>query len=463
MSVVNSHELSYTSEIANHSSSRMSKVLPLNGQSVTLLAGNSTSEVQIELPNKCYNLARSTLDFKVSVPLTSSVVNRLHTLGQSFINRITLATREGVSLMDLRECDKYTRAVAPVATRLSDLQCKPNAVGSLTDLIAGTKGKGHFVAMSNTLATATPAAGHSVNGTRIAAGGATPEAPDISYTEFQYTTQSTSAGAMFLNASIPLNELYHSICSVDRVMYFGQSLLMTVYFNGLGKIGFGTALIGDYANQTAIASAVVVSDIKLYVAVETNPVIISGLVQQVQSNGLQMIVPYVYGYKFVSPSGSSSSVQQRLNAGHGQRLLNVYHAVYHATDSGSTAMDLSNVSAAKVVSFQTSLDNQYLQEFIPSCALSEDYEILQPILKGSCAQSNNVYAYNKVWVDSWRKGRTCDWRDTDTVIDGLPLESERIWTIEQTTHATPASYQQYSWFNVQRTLSIDASGLISMQ
>jgi hypothetical protein len=460
MSVSQSSELNYNAEIAQHSSSRMSRVLPISGTSDITLSTGSTQELTFELPNKVYNLARSSLDFNLNAPLTTSKANCLHSLGQSAIDRISIFTREGVFLTDMVNFAQFSRVVTPLVTKHDDFMDNDSSRGAASEAAAKLADKGHNAFKCDAVRGAAAAGVSDRQGQRLAAGGAALESNSESYVSPQYFVTSAVGGALNVNYSIPLSEIHHSLCSVDRVMYFGQSLMLRVHFAPTDRMGFSA---DDFALTTpgALASAIVVSEVKVYLAVETNPVVVQGLVNRVQSQGLQVMVPYVYGYQYTSPANVDTSVQQRLNAGHGQRLLNSYHADFHLTNSGTTSMDISNVGNAKVVSFQTQLDNNNLQEYVPLCANNEDYDIVKPMLKGSMISSSDQYRYNRCWIDSWRKGPCASWKARDgTEMDGLELTSERIWQISTT--GSGAAFRQHSWFVVQRTLTISPNGQITI-
>lgn len=144
--------------------------------------------------------------------------------------------------------------------------------------------------------------------------------------------------------------------------------------------------------------------------------------------------------------------------------MSVYHVVSDTVATGPDAVNISNVGATadKVASFQSSLDNVNLQEFRPACNNGEDYVLLKPILEGSVIQSGDVYKYNKIWCDTWRSGRMCDYADMDSkmIMDGLSLDSERIYNMELTTAS--AAYRQYTFFVTQRELTVSPDGLLSL-
>lgn len=461
MSIQQGQEIKFTSDVASHGSYRMSRVLPLGSASVTLNA-TSTSETQIEIPTKVFNLAKSSLDFLVSCPIVTNQVTNLHALGDHAIDRISAYSREGVFLCDLVNFAPYSRAMYPYLHKQSELLTKDSMLGGATAAAAQAKDKGHGFFPSNAAAASTQVA-HTPNAKRLTAA-LDDGAADRAYVEPQYVTCSTDNTASAFNVSIPFSSFKHSILAMDKDLYFGQSIILRIHWNSVNKLGWSADTIDDYATGAAdLASAVTVTNIRVYLAIENNPVIVQSLVQRVRSQGMELTIPYVYSYLFNSASGTSSNVQQRLNAGHGQRLLSVYHVVSDTTATGRDAVNITNVADDKVVSSQASLDNVNLSEFRPAEAQGESYVLLKPILEGSAVASKDIYDYNRVHVNTWRSGRMCDYSDNDSamVMDGLSLDSERIWNLEQTTAS--AAYRQYSFFVVQRQLRIQPDGLISLQ
>jgi len=466
MSVVTSSELNYASPISQHSKIRMSRVLPQGADNLTLSTG-STSQMTFELPNKVYNLSRSTLDWQMSVmDPPASDFNALFTNAYP-IDRIELFTRSGRHLCDINNYAQYSRSVTPVVTKMSEFLAQDKNLGgshasSAASAItaAATAQKGGKIFRSDQVA-GTDGVSNAGNGVRVAAGGATAdEANSLSYTDINNFTQSPVDAVTGMNYSIPLSEIHHSLMSVDKTLYFGQSLMLRVHFVGSDRLGFILEETAGTTQPIVLAAACAISRARVYLAVETNPLVVQGLVNRVQSQGLQMVIPYVHHNLFSSSSGTASNLQRKLNAADGQRLLNVYHSVYHTTNTASHTYDVSNVGEDKITSIETRLDNNNLQEFVPLSAQNEIYQLQKPLLEDSVIATAQQFKYNQIWIDSFRNGKACDWKDMDTIIDGIPLDSERIWQIDLATAA--AAYRQYTWFVVQRTLSISPSGDIDI-
>jgi hypothetical protein len=467
-----SPEIDYSSRVASHGSYRQNRVLPLNQSSVPLNPSSST-ETQIEFPNKVFNLAKSSLDFNVEIPATAARYTYTHKLGQSMIERISLYTREGIYLADLTSAFEFTNAVSPYVEKLDDLMDKDSNRGAATAATANDKGSS-LSRSSVAVPTTFVAAGYVANGTRIAADG-TNEAPDVGLTEPTYFTGSDLAGPVFMKYSVPLKSFHHTLLALDKDLYFGQALQMRVHWQSASKIGWTSNSVSNVSLGPAapIATTIQLTNIRLQLAVETDPDIIQSVVGKVQSSGMKLTIPYVYSQSFSTPSGTSSSIQYRYNRTHGKRLLNIYSTVLNSVSTGRRCVDNNNVDIetaplsgiffpAKVVSFQSQLDNTNLTENRPLCgAENEDYVLMRDMMKGSLIQSSNVYKANRVWIDSWRAGRTCDWPAMDQVHDGISLDVEHIYSQDFTTNPTPAAYRIFTFAVVQRDLMINADGSVN--
>ncbi len=377
MSVETSAEIDYTRKVASHGSYSMNRVLPQN-QSNQDLNPNSTTETQIELPNSVYNLSKSTLDWEVNVPAVASRFNRLHALGLNYIDRVTLSTRGGEFLADVTSCFEYTNATAIYLNKMEEFLEQDSNRGSATDVAAD---KGRNLYRSNVaVPTATPGVSLGVNGTRISATGVA-QAPSQGSTETTYFIQSASNTDIFQKYSVPLKALSHTIMSMDKDLFFNENLLLNVHWSSAARVGFmGSSATVLATDAAAISSTIALTNIRLYLAVETNEMVTRSLTQKVMGGGMKLNVPYVYTFTFSSPAGTSSSVQQRFNSSHGKRLLSIYHSLYSNTSTGRLTVDNNNIAQAKVLDFQSQLNNQNLQQFRPQSVDSEDYILMRPLL-----------------------------------------------------------------------------------
>lgn len=464
MSVVQNEALKYTTDVASHPSYRMSRILPDGNQTETLSATNIV-ETEIRIPQKVFNLSKSTLDFQleVSESSTATYFNNLYSLGLTMIDSIELLDRASVPIAEIRNCNRFTRAVTPYVTKMEDFLSMDSSLGGATSDLSQSGDKGQNFFPCNALQDSTAGALLTPSGTRVVAGLSV--AGDRSYTEPQYIVQGaarngSAAGDIFINYSIPLSAFHHTVLAQNKDLYFGQSLNLRIHWAPTNVLGFGSSAAGNFATVENLHDECKINNIRLYLAVETNNQIKQMLINKVSTQGLSLTVPYVHSYVYNSPSATSSSDQRKFNRGHGQRLLNLYHCVYHNTTTGVYAFDINNLANAKVISFQSQLDNVNMQEIVVTSNQGEDYAMLKDKLKNSVIQSNDIYKYNRVWIESWRDGKTCEWPSKDDVADGLDLNTERIYNINLTT--VEAGFRQYMFAVVQRTLNISPDGSVTM-
>jgi len=467
--------LDYGTKTADHGSYRFNRVYSLNGQTVT--PTSSIVENQFEIPQKVVNLSKSTLDFQISVPGTTSNYTRLMSLGMSMIDSITLMSREGVEIARVQNVDMYTRAVLPMVTKLQDFLDYDQSLGAITSVIANVTDNGFNFFRSNIAPTATPTV---ISGnypqpcsTRIGANTGVAVACRDAFIEPCYFHQGGSAGAQYINYSIPLSKIApHTLLSLNKDLYFGQAVIFRVNWTPIAKIGWDTASASDISTTPLnIVSAVTYTSLNLKLAVEQNPVVISTLVSKVNTSGLSLVVPFVHSYLYSSPSATANTHQQRFNRAHGERLLHVYQFIANTNASNYAHLnaDISNilptpdgVNMAKVNSFMPSLNSSNLSEYVINCLKGEDYENMRPLLKGSVITSKNSYDHNRCYALSWRKGPCVEWLDNDDVEDGIELDVEQNVVFDNTLNSTAAAYRNYMYAITQRRLNIAPGGIISI-
>ena len=449
---------------ANHGTYQMSRVLP-QGQATVQLNASSQQECLIDLPNRVFNLARSSLDFDLDIPAAAAGgTKRLLTIGQSAIERMSLYTRSGVYLADITNCGIYTRCVTPYVTAHDDLQSSDKTQLSTNEAGAEATGKGFFNCCSRTTIADSTADARSARRIVPTVGG-TSDA-DVAFNENQYFSQGAVASTSYLKCSVPLSEFHHTVLSLDKDLYFNQALVMRVSFAGTDKLGGETASAVNALPETVEnLGAVIVRNIRLQLAIESNREIADQVRGMVMSTGLSQIVPYVYPSLVTQGGSTEVSQQQRYNAGHGHSLLNIYTVTANSKTSGVLSSDIANQNASqKVLSYQASVDNNLLSEFRPLTRKLEGYVLQRHLLEDSCICNADVFRHNRVQINSWRAGKCVDWKRTDDVIDGLDLSAERIYNIDKTvSQAVPGTqYRHFIFAIVQRTMSISPSGDVTM-
>jgi hypothetical protein len=435
---------------SNHSSTTFTRVLP-QGQADLPLNTASQTEILVDIPNKTFNLSKSTLDFDLDFP-EGTRKQQILTLGHP-ISRLRLYTRTGTNLVDLNEVDMYSRCVLPIVTAQSECASHDKSQASADKATAEATGCATGNCMSRTGRTDSNVNGR--NAKRLDADGLPVDA-DVNDTEHQYYTEGIdgAGGSVYLKYSIPLSEFAHTLLSVDKVLNFNQSLVMSVSFAPLNRIGQDS----DDSTPTVLA-ACTMRNFRVRLAVEINSDIANAIRAKVATEGMTIITPYVYQFAYAGGVNSDSISQQvRVNSGYGHTLLNAYIITANGASTLAKSKDISNGGASKLVSIQNSVDNNLLSEYRLETGKGQDYEFQKHILQGSMLQNRNVFDHNSVQILSWRSGMSKDWRKTDVVVDGLDLSAERILTTDKTVVSTAAGYRNYVYCVVQRRLSILPTG-----
>ena len=468
--VISAQELDYSTVISSHGSYKYSRVIPSDRSSVDLYT-NSSIETLIELPlgSKCVNFEKSMLTFKLSKPGEAGNSSVMHTKGIPCIQRIRLYDKGGANLCELNNFDDYHSAVSPYLTKQSDFKTNPESRGVLTE-----REKGFGVFPSRTVVAATAVSTSAVaprNGLRLVhgAGDSTiaAELPSVGYEEQQYITNgidnNTTTGVLTFEYSIPFKEFAHTILSVSKDRFFGSNMMLSVEWAPNNHLGYLCAdVTSSFAQAANFSSVATISDIKVILAVETNPEIVNFLVNQVRTTGMTARIPYVTRFQFTNALGSNINNQIHLNRANGMRLLNLYSCLFHKETTGGLAHNLNNYAGTtniKESSFQSQVNSNQLQEYRVNCN-GDDYELLRGKISGCIIANQNVYQANRVWIESWRSGRTCDWREQDTNLDGLDLSEEILYQIDKTV--VSGIYRHVIYAVVLRELNIGNNGLITI-
>jgi len=479
--------LNYGVKGATHSSYRPNRVYPQTGGGVAVALSSSVSESQFELPVKVLNMSKTTLDFTVYVPATASKCTAIHTAGCPFIDSISLLSREGLEICRINNLPRYLRSVLPVVTKLEKFLTYGQSNGALTAILADVKDKGPSFNRSNAHVDGATDTGADlgVNSRRIStiqtANATAYVNADINFTEPQYVKESADNGAQYCNYSIPLALLApHTILSVDRNMYFGgQQVILRIQWSPLSHIGFVYTDSGLPLSDTVIAAAATITNLQLMVAVEQNPINVNSLVGTMAQAPATFSIPFVNTYVYAPGASTSTSHQQKYNRSHGKKLLNIYSAVYNASSNPIFYLDSSNINytnttgdginMGKINSYNPTLNSSNLNEYVINELKAEGYELMKPLLEGSVVQSRSMYDYNRVYISSWRRGRSCEWIDLDgREDDGLDLNTEANYVMDYQNQraaddaANAVTLNEYQWAITLRDLTISPGGSISL-
>ena len=228
--------------------------------------------------------------------------------------------------------------------------------------------------------------------------------------------------------------------AIDKNLYFGDNLVLTIIWAPANKYSWlskstsnpnpgGTWGTGAPGNNVAVTAAVpVMNNLTLYTACETDPIIISQLMQKVNSDGFSLTVPYVYCQKLITGQSTMATIQQRINRSYGHTLLRCYTAIFPQAESECTTFLHED---SNVVNYNSFMDGLRMQDMTISPADATHYLINQPHLKGSCIQSLSQFKMNFTHIESWGGKAICQL--DDTVTNGLGLETDKTYSVQFNT------------------------------
>ena len=445
-------QVEYVKKILLNPSYRISKLIPLTGQSLSL-GISSTTNAQFELQTNVMNLARSRLTFDILVPF--QLLNTYQWIQAdplALFDRIQLYTRGGISLLDIQGVNNFSSLVTPFKTKMTDLLQR-----SLGGFINGA------TATTINTATATDSQQVPVQGLQPINYQVTSNfRPDgtgalDNYVEQRYLFQSvigaaSPVGQMCLSYQLNLSNLIHSIAEIDQDLYFGENLILSLTYAPCQKFTW-TGLVNNQPHTVPLSPTVActISNLSLYLSVETNLEVANALIAKVHSpEGFSINVPFVYSQKYASTAGSTSSIFQRFNRGHGSRILRFYYGLFNTLESLNATLDHSNVANAKITSYYSTLNNMRCQEFAVDCTQSLDWLVNNEDIEHSSVLSVNQFKYQFCHMENYSGQRPCECNDT--IITGLDLSQEKTYGVTVTTPSL--AFNHWLFTVIQRELRI---------
>lgn len=452
-------EHQYDSKEAAEVSYYMYKRFQSTATPTLALNGTSTSEWELS-PQLVYNLSKSYLeaDFTMNAP-GADIISAVHAGFCSLIDTIELVDASGQRIVQITQVPYYTKLIYRPTTSMTDflsnsvtrpaptvvladssrtsLFHRSNVAGPATVALTNANAPSLVVVSSNTGAAFIPAPA-SISGTIEAY--TSVASCVVATTDVGVPTANT---ALSFRLSLPLEFFAGTFFSINKDMFYNQTMRIRVTWNAYSKMGFQAAANGTGATpltaQVAIASN---SDI-IRLAVQANPLSVDSVKRRVLGAGVNLHVPFVTSYKYtpaITPINAVDSLQtfqKKLTSGLGQRLLRVYSGVFNAeADNGgiyycqNQAISVTNTRAngnRLITRVFTKLDDQNLQDQVLEVSNGDLYRQLQSRLDESVCGSNAQFLISPFMLDDWTPWRTIDSKDGDNMISGLSLETERMY------------------------------------
>ena len=462
MTTTVSHELDYTPKILNGPHYKYTRLFPTNSSTDVALNVASTTETQFEVPTKVFNSSKCYL--KGNMTLTSGggadIKKLVHKYGFVMIDSISISTRAGVFISNIRHVGRYSRAILQATTSKEKYLSKPPLV--LTNALGATTYPGEMIAPAN----------------QISAIGALVQSGDFAGADGAYVANATTP--LFLDTvgsattatatvcykfKIPFSDLKSSFFALNKDVWFNEVLLVTINWNPFVRLG-GTIDHADYfswATTRGALTAGAISDLGLYMAVEQNQAISNEVMAKVLNGGINLVIPYVNSFKLTAGTGASGSISQRINRANGRTLCRVVTSVAGTVEASSTAdWNTNNQAGTKTASFYTTMDSVKQQEANLTPATHTDFLALADLLEGSAYYTGLSWQVNPVWVDNFHGNKSIHWcdgeHDDDFKQGGIPLDSEITWGyVADTKEAVALNY--YIFAITQKLLTITSMGV----
>lgn len=449
MSEVISQELKYDTKIANHSSIQYRNVSPQNNTSVVTNITSSTGPTEFIISPACFVPSKSRLEFTLQLPTTAStsVFNYVDANLLTSISRLVVYdSATNAVLVDVSNFEKYASLMSPSNTSMEEFLYKANG-GSNTD-----EASAQLLTVED-IARFTGSSGNA-DGDNTEMGLLNPV---FGRQQFYVGSASATLGD-FIDVSIPFSAFKGTVLNTNKVLYFPTNLVIQIYWNASNQYAFKAGSATNPTTSVAtLGSAVVVNNINVVLACESNLSIISQVIQTTMSSGITFQIPYPTVTRQSVASSVAHSYSLQLTRAYGNRILYLLSAPFVSGGVNNTA----NIHSRGTITVYNTYLNNIAIKYPPSfnALKSEDYIIgNKEYLKGSVVQNLREYI-NSNWMhcDSFfgEKGLpSVDYSDIDGLDVGTASSTYQL-------QATLSSATAYTWVTIimgTKTLKISNIG-----
>jgi hypothetical protein len=449
------------------------KILPDNAASVIANSAGG-QEVNISLPNKVYNLARSYLTYQFVLRDDAQF-----TAGQFYwipvdvwphFRQIVFQSRSPTGyIAQIDELPNYLEIVWNAETKYDEY--KTFDTFGLNNVPTGANNGTGWGRMLR------PSYVGSANNKRFDNSNAS-----VPFDEPLHLIASAAAGTqagvadIVLNVQIPLSMIYNSIFSYDKDLFFDEVMVLKLVTASTNKMGWrGTSRDIPTAGAAALNHNVEFQNMALYLAVEEDPFLAEGLMRTKREKGLNMMIPFVYGMKTGLAQSTSQVVYMNMTRSNGLRCKKIYHSVFNTNESANTIFDHSNINNTKVIQYYSDIDGVRRTDFDINCGRNDtdprapqsglDYLIKKESLKGSLILNSDIFYSKWFHVDDFTNIKSPSelpmTPNQNNLLEGLELPEvgQRKWQIQFTT--ANAGYNHYTFAIFEKQMSVtNQSGIV---
>lgn len=444
------NSLVYTRVTNNHPTINMRNVSPQNSSSVSLSTASDVGPTEIIIAPAAFNFSKSRLEFDVSYP-AQGASNYTHVnanLATMFSRIVVYSSATNAVLCDLSNCEKYVSMVTPAGTKFDDFLTKSYAA-SAPNATFSTASPYPLEDIRKSNADATYMCGVNVGAQGLTIGR-------------EQTFVSGANAILSFRASIPFSAFKMSVLALDKLMYFPENLVLSIYWAGTDKYAsIGTSATNSVTDVASLATVPTITNLRLSLATEANLNIVNQLVSKVMSSGMSLPIAYPTVTRQSQSASTSHSYQLALTSGYGSRILAVISAPFSQTAGACYANVHSRGTLSKYNTFLNSVALKYPAGF--TISKGDDYTLnAKEFLKGSTVQTIGEYGLAEWFHCDSFFGDKPLWAVDQTEVDGLDMAtSSNTWSIQ----ADLSSSTAYNWVSAiigQKELQVTSQGTMVM-
>lgn len=436
--------------------------IALNNASSSSMTLSAASELlEWILPTEVYNLSKSYIQFKQEISAADE--NNYNWQDSDVINiaqNVTFGTST-VPLCNLEYANNMTKVVRKKETPLEEY---------LTyDMLQGLQPCNNLKSKNLRNVEISPGAGNIYD---MNDGGNFESI--VSYIEPKYLTISEkeagddeSEFTRFFQ--IPLSAYKNTILAMDKDVYFGdqQMYLRLTTPPAPSKMGFQSPSDTDPATNSDNNNGITINNIYLFLAIERNADIVRNIVDLYKRGELKILIPYTRCVRNTTTS-ENATLQITVNESYGRKLQKIITTVWNNVEAKNTQYDCQNFDGSKVISYQTFLNSQALQNSVVYCYQPnnpllpggdtglDDWSINRRYCKNSVMLNSGVYQLSWFHCDDFTDEDAPESIPKENINDGLDMKAlgQVQWQMQFNAPSANPNIVHYTYFTFQREFQV---------
>ena len=448
------NNLMKSGKVGLKSSHYLKRVSPIGQNSITATATDGGSHT-VNLPVEVFCNAKGRTDFKVTIDAAGANLANVIQANTLPLKRIR-ASVQGVELGMIDNCHKYLNIVWNDQVKQSELKSSnyPKA--------DGTWGTYNGLAVANVAGSTTTA----VNSPSARPCGSYSDTDSLaiqSVDERAYVFIGTRTNAEpIIRYSIPNHLFRCSWFELANDLYYGQQVTLEFTFLPLQNLGWKVTDVSSiHTGAAALVIGYTISEFYHYVAIQQDPDAVELVKSKFASGKLEVVSPDIIMNRinFANTSGPQSVQLDYRNTSGGKkphRLLNVWMAPYHTTETSSTAFEHMGTKA--ISALDIFVDGHRINDQTLTLSAFEDFKYMlnSGFLDNSPVLSQPIYNYN--W---YMRTKFHEFDDREVIkngtLCGLNLDEKAYNIVFECTAARANTY--YVFAQVQRVFRISPNGV----